>query len=111
MRTRSSCAGLTRASISFADNPYACRSGFLLLVAVVGLGEHMGTAGLGRPELPGAPGLSGIWAVAAVARVDLALPEILDLPAQLLGAQQCARIARQIDRHAHALDQRTPGRG
>src|SRR3954464_13217477 len=87
------------------------RSGLLVLVAVVRLGQHMSTAGLGRPELPGAPGLSGIWAVAAVARVDLALPEILDLPAQLLGAQQRTRIAWQIDRHAHDLDQRTPGRG
>src|SRR4029077_15869139 len=57
------------------------RSGLLVPVAMVWLGQHMGTAGLGRPELPGAPGLSGIRAVAAVACVDLALPEILDLPA------------------------------
>src|SRR6476661_579730 len=79
-------------------------SGLLVLVAVVWLGQHMGTAGLGRPELPGAPGLGGIRAVAAVACVDLALPEILDLPAQLLRMQQRPRVTWQIDRHTHDLD-------
>src|SRR5512139_158495 len=78
-------------------------SGLLVLMGVVGPGEHVGTARLGRPEFPRPPSLDRMRTVAPVAGIDLALAQILDLAAQLLGMQERPRIARQVDRHAHHL--------
>src|SRR5262249_60991403 len=70
---------------------------FLVIVPVVGLGQHMGAAGLVGPVFPGPPRLRRIRTIAPIAGIDLALAQIFDLAAQLLGAQQRARIARQVD--------------
>src|SRR5262249_61424663 len=77
---------------------------------VVGLAEHMTAAGLVRPVFPGPPGFRRIGAIAAVAGIDLSLPQIFDLTSQLRNAQERARVARQIDRHPHYLDERAPRR-
>src|ERR1700687_1183943 len=62
---------------------------FLMVMPVrIGLGQHVAAAGLVRPVFPGAPSLGRIGTIAAIAGIDLALPEILDLAAQLLGMQQ-----------------------
>src|SRR5262249_26802758 len=80
-----------------------------LRVSVLGLAQHVTAARLLRPVLPGAPGFRRVRTVTAIAGIDLALPQIGDLAAQLLGAQQRARIARKIDRHPHHLDDRAGG--
>src|SRR5258708_22751137 len=81
----------------------------LFLVAVrmpvVGLAQHVAAARFGGPIFPSPPSLGRIGAVAAVAGIDLALREILDLAAQLLRPHQSAGVARQIDRHAYHLDE------
>src|SRR5262249_61316068 len=67
-----------------------------LRVSVLGLAQHVTAARLPRPVLPGAPGFRRVGTVTAIAGIDLALPQIGDLAAQELGAQQRARIARKI---------------
>src|ERR1700686_841939 len=87
------------------------KGGLLLIavrVAIVGPAEHVAAARLGGPIFPGPPGFRRIGAVTAVAGVDLALGEILDLAAQLLGPHQGAGVVRQIDRHAYHLDGERP---
>src|SRR5438034_11182339 len=68
--------------------------------------QHVTTAGLVRPIFPGTPGLVRVRTIAGIARVDLALRQIGDLAAQHLGAHERTRIAWQIDRHTHHLDDR-----
>src|SRR5262252_5222300 len=65
------------------------------LPALLGARQQVTAAGLVRPILPGAPSLSRIRAVAAVAGIDLALRQVLDRASELLGPQQRAGIARQ----------------
>src|SRR5207248_9934929 len=78
---------------------------------VVGASEEMAATGLVGPVFPGPPGLGRIGAVAAVARRNLAVGQVFDLATQLLRAHQGAGVARQIDRHAHDLDQGARRRG
>src|SRR5260370_17260315 len=75
---------------------------------VIGLAENLTAPSLVRTVFPGPPGFRRIGAIAAVAGIDLALPQIFDLTPQLLGVQERARVARQIDRHPHHLDERAP---
>src|SRR5712691_6286744 len=82
-----------------------------LMPVRVGLGQHMAATGLVGPIFPGPPSLRRIRTIAAIAGVDLARAEVFDLAAQLLGAQQRACVARQVDRHPHHLDERATGRG
>src|SRR3954470_2475033 len=72
----------------------------------------MRDAGALRPVLPSALCLGRVRLVARArgARVDLALAERLEL-AQLHGLELNARMARQVDRHAHDVDQRPRRRG
>src|SRR6516164_1676873 len=86
------------------------RSRLLMGLRVIGLAEHVTAAGLVRPVFPGPPGFRRIGAIATVASIDLALPQIFDLTPQLLGVQERARVARQIDRHPYHLDERAPRR-
>src|SRR5205823_5476316 len=83
----------------------------IMLAAMHGLTvrarEQVPDTGLVGPIFPGPPGFGRIGAVAFVARVDLALRQIFDLTAQHLGTHQRARVARQIDREPHHLDQRS----
>src|SRR3979411_2673293 len=90
--------------------PVYNRTLLLMVMRVcIGPGEHVRAAGLVGPVFPGPPSLGRIGTIAAIAGVDLALPEIFDLAAQLLGAQEGTRIARQIDRNPYHFDQRAAG--
>src|SRR3954468_1280246 len=66
--------------------------------------RHSGALG---PVPPGALGLRRLWLVARAggARVDLALAERLELTEQHRLVLH-ARIARQVHRHAHDVDER-----
>src|ERR1700674_2945864 len=59
----------------------------------IGPGQQVTAAGLVCPIFPGAPSLDRIRAVAAVAGLDFALRQVLDLAAQLPRAHQGACVA------------------
>src|SRR6266436_7177877 len=99
---------------SLFATPYSPLSLLMIVIMVVRMRmpairprQHVAALGLVGPVFPGSPGLVRIGAVASIARIDLALREILDFAAQHLGAHQCTRIARQVNRHPHHLDDRS----
>src|SRR5712671_2977640 len=98
---------------SLFATPYSPLSLLMIVIMVVRMrvpavrpSQHVAALSLVGPVFPGPPGLGRIGAVAGVARIDFALREIFDFAAQHLGAHQCTRIARQVDRHAHHFDDR-----
>src|SRR5262245_25830001 len=76
------------------------RSVIMLVIVLAGMHQlavrarqQMADAGLVGPIFPGAPSLGRIRTVALVARVDIALRQVLDLAAETLESHQRAVLA------------------
>src|SRR5580693_4258932 len=83
----------------------------ILVGVILRLADFVAAAGTGRPIFPGAPGLRLVRLVARRPRRDLALGQRLRLASHAHGVHLHPRVARQIDRKPHHLDDRTRRRG
>src|SRR5215472_12179577 len=78
---------------------------------ILGLADLVAAAGPRRPIFPGTPGLRRARPIARAPRRDLALGQGLWLAAHAHGVHLHPRVARQIDRQPHHLDDRARRRG